>query len=117
MGSMDAQGMSPLDMPWPTLALEFYPQLNKLTNDPRQHHILGIFYFNRTVQYVAETISNGRLPRDVTPWYLASLLMMLCEELDHLAETDNTGQLSQFIQDERTRLGSNQQRCKAFLEC
>lgn len=91
----------------PQSVLSTYPELNDLSSLDLQHIALYVYYYNRSIQELLNTLSQGRSIRGLTSTWAESILADIRDNLSKLTTSQDALLLTSFIDQEQVLLLEN----------
>ena len=103
--------LSVLELPQPVLTL--YPQLAELADRRARHLALAVYYYNRSVQEVLNTLREGRAIRGLTVTWVEFVLDDLRRRLRMLKSIRDAHLVRPFVTHEEALFAEN---CKEWFQ-
>ena len=94
----------------PQTVLDIYPQLIELSDTDAKHIALNLYYYNRSIQEVLNTLNQGRTIRGLTATWVDFVLDDIRKNLKKLKSVPDAHLLRSFVANEGAILAENCQR-------
>ena len=88
----------------PRVFLHEYPDVATLKYNQTRQSALAIYYYNRTIQTLLDSLSHGHHIRGLTSAFVISVLEMIATNLDRLRTSYAAPQLTHFLTHETSLL-------------
>ncbi len=94
----------------PQTVLDIYPQLIELSDTDAKHIALHLYYYNRSIQEVLNTLNQGRTIRGLTATWVDFVLDDIRKNLKKLKSAPDAHLLRPFLTSEEALLAENSRR-------